>query len=173
MPIVVDMPPMIVARPIGSMIWETGNFDRSDAPTRIGMSNTTIGVLFMNALRTAPASSVMSVASTGRDDQARPTTLANGCSAPVVSSALPTIISVQMATRASLPKPAKKSAASSARSPSFTYGTISKPTTRIIRIASDDDSSGILSRVKRNSARTVRNRTAMPCASGVIDCTVS
>ena len=37
----------------------------------------------------------------------------------------------------------------------------------------DDDSSGIRSRVKRNSATTVSTRTAMPWASGVIGCTVS
>ena len=60
MPIVVDMPPMMVARPIGIMTPDTGNLERSDAPTRIGMSNTTIGVLFMNALRIAPATSVAS-----------------------------------------------------------------------------------------------------------------
>jgi hypothetical protein len=63
----------------------------------IGMSNTTIGVLFMNALKTAPATSVVTRASTGRVDQARPTIVASGCSAPVVSSALPTIMSAQIA----------------------------------------------------------------------------
>ena len=108
-PMVVDMPPMMVARPIGIMTSDTGNLDRSEAPTRMGMSRTTIGVLFMNALSTAPATSVATSASTGRDDHARPTTFASGCSAPVVSSALPTIINAQMAISASLPKPAKKS----------------------------------------------------------------
>ncbi len=113
------MPPMIVASPIGSMTSETANFERSDAPTRMGISSTTIGVLFMNALRTAPATSVVISASTGRDDHARPTTVASGCSAPVVSRPLPTIISAQIATSASLPKPAKKSTARSATSPSL------------------------------------------------------
>ena len=106
-PIVVAMPPIIVARPIGNMTSDTGNFTRIDTPTRIGRSRTTIGVLFMNALSTPPATSVTRVASSGRVDQARLTTVASGCNAPVVSSALPTIISAQIVTRASLPNPAK------------------------------------------------------------------
>ena len=61
------MPPMIVARPMGIMTPDTGNFERSEAPTRMGMSNTTIGVLFMNALRIAPATRVATSASTGRE----------------------------------------------------------------------------------------------------------
>ena len=117
-PIVVDMPPMIVARPMGNMTPDTGNFARNEAPTRIGMSSTTIGVLFMNALRIAAATRVVSSARTGRVDQARLTTLARGNSAPVVSSALPTIIRAQIATSASLPNPAKKSAAEISTSPS-------------------------------------------------------
>ena len=108
-PIVVDMPPTMVARPIGIITPETGNLERSDAPTRIGMSSTTIGVLFMNALRIAPATRVVTSARTGRVDQALPTTVASGWSAPVVSSALPTIMRAQIAISASLPKPAKKS----------------------------------------------------------------
>ena len=103
---VVDMPPMIVASPIGIMTPDTGNFDRSEAPTRIGISSTTIGVLFMKALRMAPATSVATMASTGREAQARPTMFASGCRDPVVSSALPTIMSAQIAISASLPKPA-------------------------------------------------------------------
>ena len=118
-PIVVDMPPTIVASPIGSMTPDTGNLARSDAPTRIGINNTTIGVLFMNALSIAPATSVTNSASTGLEDQARLTTVASGCNAPVVSSALPTIISAQIATSASLPKPAKKSMGARTTSPAF------------------------------------------------------
>ena len=169
-PIVVDMPPTIVAKPIGIMTPETGNFARSDAPTRIGMSNTTIGVLFMNALSTAAATSVISRANTGLVDHARATKFASGCNAPVVSSALPTIINAQIATSASLPKPAKKSLAARTTSPPFSYGKREKPPTRIMRIARDDDSSSMRSRVNRNSATTVRARTASPCASGVMDC---
>ena len=107
-PIVVDIPPIIVASPIGSMTPDTGNLARSEAPTSIGISRTTIGVLFMNALRIAPAVRVIRSASTGLDDHALLTTFASGCNAPVVSSALPTIMSAQIATSASLPKPAKK-----------------------------------------------------------------
>ena len=114
---VVDIPPIIVARPIGIITPDTGNFDRSDAPTRIGINKTTIGVLFMKALSNAPATSVVSKASTGCVAQARPTTVASGCKAPVVSSALPTIISAQIAIKASLPKPAKKSAGPSTVTP--------------------------------------------------------
>ena len=116
-PIVVDMPPMIVARPIGSMTPDIENLLRSDAPTRIGISSTTIGVLFMKALRTAPDTSVTSSAVNGMVDQALPTIVARGCRAPVVSSALPTIMSAQIATSASLPKPEKKSVACSTTSP--------------------------------------------------------
>jgi len=57
---------------------DTGNFARIEAPTRIGMSNTTIGVLFMKALKIAPAINVSSKARTGRVDQARLTTFASG-----------------------------------------------------------------------------------------------
>ena len=110
-PMVVDMPPIIVARPIGSMTPETGNLTRKDTPTRIGISRTTIGVLFMNALSIAPATSVTNSASDGRLCHALLTIEASGCSAPVVSSALPTIINAQIAISASLPKPAKKSEA--------------------------------------------------------------
>ncbi len=118
-PIVVDIPPIIVARPIGNIAPDTGNFTRIDAPTRIGMSNTTIGVLFIKALRIAPATSVVIRASTGRVDHALPTIVASGCKAPVVSSALPTIIRAQIATSASLPKPAKKSIGPRTTSPAF------------------------------------------------------
>jgi hypothetical protein len=89
--------------------WTTGILNRRVTPTRIGISSTTIGVLFMNALKTAAAISVTSNASSGRVDQARPTMTASGCKAPVVSSALPTIMSAQIVTSASLPNPAKKS----------------------------------------------------------------
>ena len=69
-PIVVDMPPMMVASPIGNITPETGNLTRMETPTRIGISSTTIGVLFMNALRIAPAINVTSNASNGRVDHA-------------------------------------------------------------------------------------------------------
>ena len=167
-PIVVDIPPMMVARPIGSITPDTGNFARSEAPTRIGMSNTTIGVLFMKALRIAPAISVVNKATAGCFDQALLTTLASGCRAPVVSSALPTIISAQIAINASLPKPAKKSTGANNISPLRSYGNNVKPATSKIKIVSDDDSSGIRSRVNKNNAMTVRTSTAMPCASIVV-----
>ena len=102
---------------------DTENLLRKDAPTRIGISRTTIGVLFMKALKIAPAISVVKRATTGMLDQARPTIVASGCSAPVVSSALPTIMSAQIAMSASLPKPAKKSVAWRTTSPFFWKGT--------------------------------------------------
>ncbi len=116
----------------------------------------------MKALRIAPAISVASKARIGFLDQALPTTVARGCRAPVVSRALPTIISAQMATSASLPKPAKKSMDLMTTSPSRVYGNSSNPATSMIRIVSDDDSSGMRSRVNRNSATTVRTSTATP-----------
>jgi threonine dehydrogenase-like Zn-dependent dehydrogenase len=51
---------MIVASPIGIITPDTANLVRIEAPTSIGISNTTIGVLFIKALRIAPATSVAS-----------------------------------------------------------------------------------------------------------------
>ena len=68
-PMVVDMPPIIVARPIGSNTRETGVFARKEMPTSIGIMSTTIGVSLMKALNTATATSMSRRASTGRFDQ--------------------------------------------------------------------------------------------------------
>ncbi len=67
-PIVVDIPPIIVASPIGSMNPDAGNFVRNAIPTRIGIINTTIGVSLMNALSTNTATSISNSATFGRRD---------------------------------------------------------------------------------------------------------
>jgi len=103
----VDMPPIIVARPIGSMMPDTGVFARMEIPTSIGIMSTAIGVPLIKALSTATATSISIKASNGRVDQVELTIVASGCKAPVVSSALPTIMREQIAMSASLPNPDK------------------------------------------------------------------
>ena len=51
-PMVVDMPPMIAAKPIGIITLETGNLVLNETPTNIGINRTMIGVLFIKALNT-------------------------------------------------------------------------------------------------------------------------
>ena len=104
-PIVVLMPPTMVASPIGSSTPEVGVPLRTDAPISMGSISTTIGVLFMNALSTAPTSNVASSASMGARRQNRPRRRATGSSAPVWTRAWPATISAQTATSASWPKP--------------------------------------------------------------------
>jgi hypothetical protein len=67
-PMVVDMPPMIVARPIGSMNPDAGSCVRRAMPTRIGIMSTTIGVSLTNALMTNTATSMSNSAIFGRFD---------------------------------------------------------------------------------------------------------
>src|SRR5688572_5752703 len=109
---VVAVPPMVVANAMGIITRETGNFTRMATATRIGIIITTCGVLLKNALTTALKVIVTNSAISGLADQARPMMVATGCSAPVVSRALQTIMSAQIDTSASLPKPAKIAAGS-------------------------------------------------------------
>lgn len=105
MPIVVAIPPSSVASPIGMRMADAGLFARSDTLTRIGSSRTTIGVLFTNALNTAPTISVNSSESHGLTVHTRASARPTGSSAPVRTSPCPAIISAATATSASWPKP--------------------------------------------------------------------
>tara|TARA_B100001013_G_C24597899_1_gene437559 strand:- start:10 stop:177 length:168 start_codon:yes stop_codon:yes gene_type:complete len=51
------------------MILETGNLTRKDTLTKIGNNRTTMGVLFINALRIAATKRVKIKAINGLDDQ--------------------------------------------------------------------------------------------------------
>lgn len=110
-PMVVLMPPTSVAKPIGINIPEADVFVRNETLIRIGSNSTTIGTLFTKALSIAPTISVNSSESCGliRHRRARPRP--TGSRAPVRTSPCPAIMSAVTATRASWPKPRKKSTA--------------------------------------------------------------
>ena len=62
-PIVVPIPPTKVAKPMGNRMPEVGLWFRMAAPISMGSIKTTMGVLFIKALRKAPRISVASKAS--------------------------------------------------------------------------------------------------------------
>ncbi len=97
----VPLPPIRVAKPMGISVAEAGALVCAARLIRIGSSMTTMGVLFMNALSTAVTSRIRSSAKAGILVHNRPSWLTTGSSAPVFSSALPTIISAHMVTSAS------------------------------------------------------------------------
>jgi hypothetical protein len=164
-PIVVLIPPIIVASPIGSRMPEVEVRLRIAAPISIGSISTTMGVLFMNALSTAPTTSVASSASTGARFQKRLRRRATGSSAPVRTSACPATISAHTATSASWPKPWKNSEGFSSPS-GLSKGNRPKPMIRATRTNRLEDSSGIFSRVKRIKASTVMASAAMAWGLG-------
>ena len=65
MPIVVLIPPIMVAKPIGIRIFDGAVSVRCATPTRIGSIMTTIGVLFANALMNAALANVARSANAG------------------------------------------------------------------------------------------------------------
>ena len=75
---VVDMPPIIAAKPIGIITLETGNLVLNETPTNIGIRRTMIGVLFMKALNTLAVIIVSKSANTGQDIQALLISVARG-----------------------------------------------------------------------------------------------
>ena len=77
-PMVVDMPPMIAAKPIGIITLETGNLVLNETPTNIGINRTMIGVLFIKALNTLAVIIVSKSANTGQDIQALLISVARG-----------------------------------------------------------------------------------------------
>ena len=80
---VVAMPPTSVASPIGIRMPDALVPARSETLTRIGSSNTTIGVLLTKALSRPASTSVSSSVSCGLCDQMRASRRPTGSSAPV------------------------------------------------------------------------------------------
>ena len=100
-PIVVPMPPTMVAKPMGIKTELAGMPVRRDTLIRIGISRTTMGTLLMKALAAAPTRRVRSSDKLGLLTQTRARKCPTGSSAPVRTSPLPAIISAQTAIRAS------------------------------------------------------------------------
>ena len=86
-PIVVLIPPTKVAKPIGNKTPEVEDLLLTVAPMSMGSINTTIGVLFIKALRTAPISNVANKANRGAFFQNFPSLRATGSRAPVRTNA--------------------------------------------------------------------------------------
>ena len=105
------MPPTSVAKPIGISIPVAGIWVRNETLTRIGSNSTTIGTLFTKALSMAPTISVSSSDSCGLMRHRRASPRPTGSRAPVRTRPCPAIMSAATATRASWPKPRKKSTA--------------------------------------------------------------
>ena len=100
-PMVVPMPPINVAKPMGIKIF-AGEVDvRKQTLMRMGKSSTTIGVLLMNADNTAPTTSVAAKDKNGALPQKRPSNRPTGSSAPVVTNPWPSTMSAQTAINAS------------------------------------------------------------------------
>ena len=99
-PMLVAIPPIDVAKPIGINRSEAGVVVFSETLIRIGNSRMTTGVLLTNALSIAPITSVARKVSSGRCCHQRASWRPIGSSAPVRTSACPAIISAQTATSA-------------------------------------------------------------------------
>ncbi len=108
-PMVVAIPPISVARPMGISVPDGAVPVRIHTATSMGNNMTTMGVLFRKALQIAPTRSVTRSASFGRSIHAPAMSVASGCSAPVDSMPLPTTSNAQIVTSASWPKWLKKS----------------------------------------------------------------
>src|SRR5690606_16872040 len=100
-PIVVPIPPINVANPIGSNTPDVEVLLRAAVPTNIGSINTTMGVLFIKALNTAPIPKVNKSATAGFHFHSFASRLVTGSKAPVLTSPSPAIINAQTATNAS------------------------------------------------------------------------
>ena len=108
-PMVVAIPPRMLAKPIGIRVPDGDSPVRIATPTRIGSISTTIGVLLMKALSTAVTRIVANSETPGQRRHRRASRRPTGSSAPVRISPSPTIIRPQTATRALWPKPRKNS----------------------------------------------------------------
>ncbi len=158
-PIVVLMPPMIVANPIGIRIFEVDTLVRCATPTRIGRSITTIGVLLANALTNAAITSVTSKAMTRLNNQNCVSRRPIGRKPPLTSTPLARMSSRQIVISASLPKPSRKCAPRNGEGPA--RGNNSNTMTIVTRIAVAEYSSRMRSREKRIKAKTVSARAAI------------
>ena len=99
-PIVVDIPPIEVAKPSGISNSDAGVAVFSDTLISIGNSKITIGVLLTKALSTAAITSVARKDNTGLTDHNRASSRPTGSSAPVRTNACPAIINEQTAISA-------------------------------------------------------------------------
>lgn len=108
-PMVVHMPPTSVAKPIGINTPEGERLVRNETLTNTGSSSTTTGVLFINALNTAPITSVSNKDSNGLMRQSFASERPMGSSAPVRTNACPAIIKAHTAISASCPNPENSS----------------------------------------------------------------
>ena len=100
-PIVVHIPPTSVAKPIGINTPEGERFVRNETLTKIGNSSTTTGVLLINALSTAPSTSVNNKDNIGLMRHSFASDRPIGSSAPVRTNACPAIINAHTAISAS------------------------------------------------------------------------
>ena len=164
-PMVVAMPPMMLAKPIGINELEGAAPVLTATPISIGSISTTMGVLLINALRKAVMTMVISSDKAGlrRHNLAnrRPT----GSSAPVLIRPWPTTINADTAIRARLPKPAKKSLGLRTW-PSDSKGKSWKPIARTTSTTRLVVSIGMFSRVNNASAITIMIITASACMFG-------
>ena len=105
---VVVMPPISVAIPIGIRIFDELIFVLRATAIRAGIKITTMGVLLMKALVNAPNNNTPRNEIFGCliHDLDKKTT--SGCKDPLISIALPIARSAQMVTKASWPKLEKK-----------------------------------------------------------------
>ncbi len=99
-PMVVAMPPRMLANPMGISVPVGETPARMPMPTRMGNISTTIGVLLMKALRKAVIMMVNSRESIGPLRQTLARNRPTGSSAPVRIRPSPTIISAHTAIRA-------------------------------------------------------------------------
>jgi len=157
-PMTVDVPPMIVANPMGINTEDAGVPVCSDTLIRIGRNSTTTGVLLTKALTAAVRIRVSSRERLGLTFQSRDRSRPIGSSAPVRTRPCPAIINAQTEIKASCPKPRKKSVACRI-CPFERKGKSSNPTVRPVRISRLVVSTGSSLRLKRISARTMDAKT--------------
>ena len=149
-PIVVLIPPMIVAKPTGISILEGEISTRCATPTRIGSIITTIGVLLAKALVNAANTRVASRASLRRPSQTWLSHFPTACNAPLISTPLARTSNRQIVISASLPKPRRNVAPDTGTADSS--GNNSNRRTIAMSIAIHEYSSGISFRENRTSA---------------------
>ena len=110
-PMVVHMPPIRVAKPIGIRILLGDEAVRRQTLMRMGSSSTTMGVLLMKADSAPAISSIAAKERMGDLTQNWLSRRPKGSSAPVCMRPWPRIMRAQTAISASWPKPAKNCAA--------------------------------------------------------------
>ena len=164
-PMVVAMPPMMLAKPIGISVPDGETPERIETPINMGSINTTMGVLLMKALSVAVIRMVNNKETAGDLRHSLPRKRPTGSSAPVRIRPCPTSISPQTATRALWPNPRKKSLACSTL-PSASNGNSVKPTVMTTSTTRLVVCSGMVSRVNRTRAPMINIITASACVLG-------